>query len=467
MGTLDFGKQTIGKKMKILSMTKKGKIFTELMCTALFAKHTANNNRLFVINFDNRKNYQYMNTQFLFHAKFFIYLFLFSLKILNAQDITITSPNGGEYWTSPSIKTITWSGNVNSNAFVLYYSTNGGATWIELSNGLNGSGSYSWELPIVRSTECRVMINEPVLQIGDESNANFTIYAINLAPVVTNVDFNMRNDGSKIVDIIYDVNDVDGQTMTITVAASSDMGATWDMPITQVTGAIGGGITNGTGKTIVWNAGEDVPNFYSHMVQIRITADDGVWVFPCGSQITYSGKTYNTVQIGNQCWLKENLDVGTMIYGNQNQGDNGIIEKYCYNNSIANCNTYGGLYQWTEAMQYPYITGTKDICPTGWHIPNLTELQTLVNSVGNDGNSLKAVGQGTGTNTSGFSALLAGYRSNSYGDFNYLSTHTYFWSSTTDDVTNVYFLGIYGNGSYMYFGIHSKNVGYSVRCLKD
>ncbi|HSL89900.1 MAG TPA: hypothetical protein VK870_11395 [Ignavibacteriaceae bacterium] len=48
--------------------------------------------------------------------------------------------------------------------------------------------------------------------------------------------------------------------------------------------------------------------------------------------VTYAGKTYNTVQIGNQCWLKENLDVGNMIIGSLNQFDNGIIEKYCYNN---------------------------------------------------------------------------------------------------------------------------------------
>jgi uncharacterized protein (TIGR02145 family) len=454
-------------------MNKKGKIFTELMCTVLFAKHTANYNRLFVINFDNRKNYQYMNTQFLFHAKFFIYLFLFSLKILNAQNITITSPNGGEYWTSPSIKTITWSGNVNSNAFVLYYSTNGGATWIELSSGLNGSGSYLWELPIVRSTECRVMINEPVLQIGDESNANFTIYAINLAPVITNVDFNMRNDGSKIVDIIYDVNDVDGQTMTITVAASSDMGATWDMPITQVTGAIGNGITNGTSKTIVWNAGEDVPNFYSHMVQIRITADDGYAFNACaGTQtVTYAGKTYNTIGIGFQCWLRENLNVGSMIQGYQNPSNNGYIEKYCYNNNGYNCDIYGGLYNWNEAMQYVTTPGTKGICPPGWHIPTVSEFQTLASAVGGDGNALKAVGQGSGsgvgTNMSGFGALLGGFYIKSSGSFNSLGNNANFISSIENSQEIFSFMRLPEHNNSIVFDVTYKSNGHSVRCLKD
>jgi len=64
--------------------------------------------------------------------------------------------------------------------------------------------------------------------------------------------------------------------------------------------------------------------------------------------VSYEGITYNTVQIGSQCWLKENLVVGTMIDSLQNQTSNSVIEKYCYNNDSTNCNTYGGLYQWGD-----------------------------------------------------------------------------------------------------------------------
>ncbi len=63
------------------------------------------------------------------------------------------------------------------------------------------------------------------------------------------------------------------------------------------------------------------------------------------------GNVYNTVQIGNQCWMKENLKVGTRINGSQNMSDNGFVEKYCYNNDPANCDVYGGLYQWDEMVQ--------------------------------------------------------------------------------------------------------------------
>jgi uncharacterized protein (TIGR02145 family) len=185
--------------------------------------------------------------------------------------------------------------------------------------------------------------------------------------------------------------------------------------------------------------------------------------------VSYSGKTYNTIQIGTQCWLKENLDVGTMIDSMANPSNNGIIEKYCYGNNPANCTTYGGLYQWNEAMQYVTTLGTKGICPTGWHIPTNAELYTLDTTVSND-DALKAVGQGTGsdagTNTSGFSALLAGYR-NYYGYFG-LGYYTFFWSSTE-------YLTAYARGMYLDYGVDSnvgfnryyKAYGFSVRCAKD
>ncbi len=148
---------------------------------------------------------------------------------------------------------------------------------------------------------------------------------------------------------------------------------------------------------------------------------------PCGTlTVDYEGKTYNTVLIGSQCWLKENLDIGTMVTGVTDQTDNATIEKYCYNDDPANCDIYGGLYQWDEAMQYSTSPGAQGICPTGWHISTLAEFQTLSSAVGGDGNALKAIGQGSGggegTNTSGFSALLAGYRHSSDGSFASLGT---------------------------------------------
>jgi len=186
--------------------------------------------------------------------------------------------------------------------------------------------------------------------------------------------------------------------------------------------------------------------------------------------VTYSGKTYNTVQIGNQCWLKENLDVGTMINSMQNATNNGIIEKYCYDDNAANCNTYGGLYQWNEVMQYSTTPGTKGICPTGWHIPTNAELQVLAEAVCNKSNALKSIGQGSGsgqgTNTSGFSALLAGYRYND-GFFYYLGNQADFWSSTEISSNLAYIRHLYSTGSSIALEIDYKGLGFSARCAKD
>ncbi len=195
--------------------------------------------------------------------------------------------------------------------------------------------------------------------------------------------------------------------------------------------------------------------------------------FVCGtSTVTYSGKTYNTVQIGSQCWLKENLDVGTMIQGSQNQTNNGTIEKYCYNNDPNNCTTYGGLYQWDEAMQYVTTLGTKGICPDGWHIPTQTEFELLKTTVNSDGNALKAVGQGSGgsagTNTSGFSALLGGNFHSDYG-FTSINNITYFWHSKESQNDNT--RAVITSLDTMWSGISqytdTKYNAFSLRCIKD
>jgi len=100
-----------------------------------------------------------------------------------------------------------------------------------------------------------------------------------------------------------------------------------------------------------------------------------------------------------------------MIQGIQNQSNNGIIEKYCYNNDSNYCDIYGGLYQWHEAMAYETASSTKGICPEGWHIPSQEEFEILATTVNNNANALKTVGQSLGsTNESNFSGLLGGTR---------------------------------------------------------
>ncbi len=233
-----------------------------------------------------------------------------------------------------------------------------------------------------------------------------------------------------------------------------------------------------SGISVKWKAPSDTGAY-----AITVTANDGrdsqsesILVIVesettvCPPTVTYAGKTYNTVLIGNQCWLKENLNVGTMVNSTtqaDSQRNNGIIEKYCYDNNPANCETYGGLYQWNEAMQYSKTPGAQGICPPGWHIPTLEEVAVLKASAGNNANNIKAIGQGTGANagtdSTGFSALLSGMRS-AFGAFHYLSIYTYFWTSTEHNTETAYMLPALGA---MYNTTTSKTEGYSIRCIMD
>jgi uncharacterized protein (TIGR02145 family) len=223
--------------------------------------------------------------------------------------------------------------------------------------------------------------------------------------------------------------------------------------------------------------GIEIFDFDTNVLELRwlLAQASGNLLDPCPGlpNITdpRNGKVYNTVLIGNQCWLRENLDIGTRINGLQTQTNNGTIEKYCYDDNPANCNTYGGLYQWDEAMQYVTEQGIKGICPTGWHIPTMTEYMTLGGIVVGDANALKAVLQGTGngagTNSSGFTALLAGDRFDN-GYFENLSHDAYFWSSSNYDETGAGNLNLYYDDDIIYLGLNDdKEYGFSVRCIKD
>ena len=189
--------------------------------------------------------------------------------------------------------------------------------------------------------------------------------------------------------------------------------------------------------------------------------------------VSYAGQTYNTVLIGDQCWLKENLNVGTMIQTADNQSDNSVLEKYCYDNNEANCYTYGGLYQWNEAMQYTTNEGAQGICPEGWHIPTLAEFETLKATVGDDANSLKAVGQGSsegaGKNYSGFSMLLNGvryYGGTQDGTSQQLGITGEIWSSTVGGL-GANGLHVDNNTNIISIGGNYKNHGWAVRCIKN
>ena len=97
----------------------------------------------------------------------------------------------------------------------------------------------------------------------------------NTAPEVTNVTAAQRTDGSNKVDIGYDLTDAEGNPCRVWVFVSRNGGATWNVPATSFTGDYGEGITPGTGKAVVWDAGTDLPETYGENFKVRVYADDG------------------------------------------------------------------------------------------------------------------------------------------------------------------------------------------------
>jgi uncharacterized protein (TIGR02145 family) len=202
--------------------------------------------------------------------------------------------------------------------------------------------------------------------------------------------------------------------------------------------------------------------------------------------VTYEGQVYNTIQIFSQCWLKENLNAGTMIDGNSPQTNNDTIEKYCYDNDLDNCTEYGGLYQWGEAMGWASQSGGQGICPPGWHVPTDDEWKVLEGAVDSQygigdpewddtgwrgldaGMNLKTTSgwnsNGNGTDQFGFSALPGGFRS---PDFIGVGNQCHWWSSTEHLDIKVWTRQLRNDYSEVERDNTAKTNGYSVRCLKD
>lgn len=166
--------------------------------------------------------------------------------------------------------------------------------------------------------------------------------------------------------------------------------------------------------------------------------------FTCGDVLrdTRDGQAYATVLIGTQCWMAENLNVGTMLPITTSQTDNGVIEKHCYDDSPANCLAKGGIYAWNEMMDYgPSDAGnpstTRGICPPGWHVPSDEEFKVLEMHLGMTRteadliNGWRGVGAGTALKvggSSGYEAVLSGRFTG--GVYELIDLYEYMYTST-------------------------------------
>ena len=229
------------------------------------------------------------------------------------------------------------------------------------------------------------------------------------------------------------------------------------------------------------------------------TAQDGQ-PCPAASTVTdYDGNTYNTVQIGNLCWMKENLRTthyadGTAIPACGSCTSS--ISPYYYNNSSSGISltSRGYQYNWPAAVHSAASSsanpsGVQGICPNGWHVPSDAEWTQLTDYVSSQsqyvcgsnntyiakalasttgwGSSITTCAVGndqSGNNTTGFSAVPAGVW---YAGFNNVGYSATFWSSTQYNNSSAYFRYFSATHADVNSDITAKQYGCSVRCLRD
>ena len=212
------------------------------------------------------------------------------------------------------------------------------------------------------------------------------------------------------------------------------------------------------------------------------------------------GNVYNTVQIGEQCWMRENLRTthyadGSAISLGGNNGSSQSIGYWYYPNGDSTCEkSYGLLYNWPatmhgEASSNVIPSGVQGVCPSGWHVPSDTEWSLLKQYVrnqnqywcdNNSNNIAKSLASIFGwsnnnlpcypgndpssNNSTGFGALPAGYcyyypPSMCYYGFD---NSARFWSSSENSITSAVYYYLSSDVGYL---TEYKRLGHSVRCI--
>ncbi len=344
-----------------------------------------------------------------------------------------------------------------------------------------------------------------VLGTNDNYNLNFETDGTTRMTLDTGGDLSVDSDIS--ASIFYDINNSnyyvnpDGTSMPYSAIFAENVGIGTTAPAVKL--AVAGEMMMGSTGTSCDATKEGAYRYNDDSEQTQMcNGEKWINVTSCGVAVDEDGNKYGTVKIGGQCWMAENINVGTMLASGSDEPNtsDAVIEKWCHGNDPSNCEEYGGLYNWNEAMRGSEVAGSQGICMDGWHIPTDNELNILESYVVNylnstnpqypcsmsetgwqrcaddnganfggtygAGKSLKAVGEGNGTDDVGFSGKLAGYR-NTNGSYFNLGSNLYLWSSTPSSSTGAFRRLLITSYSSVYRNSVYRGYGFSVRCLKD
>jgi uncharacterized protein (TIGR02145 family) len=242
-------------------------------------------------------------------------------------------------------------------------------------------------------------------------------------------------------------------------------------------------VTGGTKPyPYIWSNGkitEDIRNRIAGAYLVTVTGentetitDSTVFLQPneTGTVTDIDGNLYQTVKIGNQWWMAENLRVTRDSRGNP-------ISSYVYNNDERMALTYGRLYTWQAMMNGSSSPGAQGISPDGWHIPSIDEWQILIDFLGGNavaGGKMKEPGtehwrspNAGATNSSGLTLVASGSYVVSQNRFCDLKAGAHILTSSSDGDFGI-FVAVASHSSDIGSDLISKtDIGFSVRCVKN
>ena len=258
----------------------------------------------------------------------------------------------------------------------------------------------------------------------------------------------------------------------------------------------------GQGLTAFSNGGSLNETFNNNTTCQNAIISQGQTTSTCSGTLTTSARTYNLVHINGQCWMVQNaaelptapcaasINTGCNTWMAVTVPDNGYWGYYNATNLTGSAGwatvepvaNEGLLYQWNAAMNGSTEERSKGICPSGWHIPSDCEWLYLEHGLGmsiaqqaidnntrtttGEGNKLKLTGSGA-NNSSGFTALMPGYRYNPGGGFTDRGIISIFWTSTKASATAAFRRTVNLTSAGISRSSLSGAFAVSVRCLKD
>jgi uncharacterized protein (TIGR02145 family) len=210
-----------------------------------------------------------------------------------------------------------------------------------------------------------------------------------------------------------------------------------------------------------------------HIVDVRVLPDENVDIIT-----DIDGNEYQVVRIGDQWWMMQDLKVTQyrngddipLLVDNSNWSST-IIGAHCFFENDANYTIWQrAFYNWFA------VSDPRGLGPEGWHVPSEAEWDELKDYITMDAGPLKEAGTehwfepNNATNETGFTSLPSGHRGGYSGGYFGLGTTSSYWLSNEFDSTRGYYEHMYYNTNTLYgmdIIMMNKNMGYSVRCIKD